>query len=70
MKRLILGGISVLLLSAATAPAVRAEVKILGTPSYPAANPAANPGSRLAPDTPGVPTTSGRKGYNRHRLLF
>lgn len=61
MKRLIFGGISVLLLSAATAPAVRAELKILGTPSYPAVNPAADPGSRLAPGTPGAPTTSGHR---------
>ena len=58
MKRLILGSLSVLLMSAVTAPAVRAEVKILGTTSNPAANPAADPGSRLAPGTPGAPTTS------------
>lgn len=56
MKRLILGSLSVLLMSAVTAPAVRSEVKILGTPS----NPAADPGSRLAPGTPGAPTTSDR----------
>ena len=55
MKRLILGSLSVLLMSAVTAPAVRAEVKILGTTSNPAANPAADPGSRLAPGTPGAP---------------
>lgn len=54
MKHLILGSLSVLLMSAVTAPAVRSEVKILGTPS----NPAADPGSRLAPGMPGVPTTS------------
>ena len=60
MKRLILGSLSVLLMSAVTAPAVRAEVKILGTTSNPAANPAADPGSRLAPGTPGAPTTSDR----------
>ena len=60
MKRLIFAGLSVLLMSAATAPAVRAEVKSLGTPFHPAANPAADPGSRLAPGTPGAPTTSGR----------
>ena len=54
MKRLILGSLSVLLMSAVTAPAVRSEVKILGTTS----NPAADPGSRLAPGTPGAPTTS------------
>ena len=58
MKRLILASLSVLLVSAATAPAVRAEVKILGTPSHPAANPAADPGSRLAPGTPGAPRVS------------
>ena len=61
MKRLILASLSVLLMSAATAPAVRAEVKILGTPSNPAANPAADPGSRLAPGTPGAPSVSERK---------
>ncbi len=60
MKRLLFAGLSVLLMSAATAPAVRAEVNILGTPFHPAANPAADPGSRIAPGTPGAPTTSGR----------
>lgn len=59
MKRLLFAGLSVLLMSAATAPAVRAEVNVLGTPFHPAANPAADPGSRLAPSTPGAPTISG-----------
>lgn len=47
-------------MSAATASAVRAEVKILGTPSNPAVNPAEDAGSRIAPGTPGAPINSSR----------
>lgn len=57
MKRLILGILFLLLMSVATAPAVLAQMATLGTPSNPAANPAADPGSRLAPSTPGAPIT-------------
>jgi len=59
MKRLILASLSVVLMSAATAPTVRADA-ILGTPSRPAVNPVEDPGSRLAPGTPGAPTVSDR----------
>lgn len=58
MKRLILASLSILLMSAAIAPTVRAEARILGTPSNPATNPAEDLGSRIAPGTPGAPTTS------------
>ena len=57
MKRLILGSLSLLLMSAATAPAVIAQMAISGTPSNSAANPASHPGSRLVPCTPSARTT-------------
>ena len=57
MKRLILGILSLLLMSVATAPAVLAQMAILGTPSNPAANPAADPGSRRAWSKPNARTT-------------
>lgn len=61
MKRLILGSLSLLLMSTATATVVRAQTTIPGMPSNPAANPAADPGSRITPGTPGVPSVSSGK---------
>lgn len=82
MKRLILGSLSLLLISTTAAPAVQAHTRALvlgtpsrtnvnpcsliarrtlGTPFHPAANPAADPGSRLDVDTPGVPNISVRR---------
>ena len=58
MKLFIFGSLSLLLLFAATTPAVQAQRITPGTPSNPAANPAADPGSRLTPGTPGAPSTS------------
>ena len=61
MKRLILGSLALLLISTTTAPAVRAQIIPLHTPSNPAANPVEDPGSSLAPGTPGVPSVSNGK---------
>ncbi len=61
MKRLILGSLSLLLISTTTVPAVRAQITTPGTPSNPAANPVEDPGSRLAPGVTGAPSVSSGK---------
>ena len=57
MKLFIFGSLCLLLLSAATTPAVQAQRTTPGTPSNPAANPSADHGSRLTPGVPGTLTT-------------
>lgn len=52
MKRLILGSLSLLLISITTAPAVRAQITTSDMPPNPAANATIDPGSDLLQGTP------------------
>lgn len=58
MKRLILGSLSLLLISTTTAPAARAQITTPGTSSNPTANPFEDSGNRLDPGRPGTSSIS------------
>ena len=58
MKRLILGSLSLLLISTTTLPDARAQIATPGTSSNSVANPFEDSGNRLDPDRPGTSSIS------------